>query len=586
MTRATDDRTARPLDHLIAALAFGLFTGLVEVAVVEFRWRILHRFVWTGSEMIWMAPLSYLGLFTVLGGAAALIACISHQRWTVAMTAAAAGFLSAFSLLFLVAGYRLETVALVLLPLGLGVQAGRMVARDTVSALRFFPRVATICGLGLLLIVTGHFTVGAPSRDTESTGEQAHGTRPNILLIILDTVRSASLSLYGYDQATTPALERWTARGVVFDRAIATVSWTLPSHASLLTGDYPRDLNTGWNLPLDDARPTLAEVFRDRGYRTAGFVANLFFTSRESGLARGFSHYEDYKLSLRQFLLSSALGQWVRGLRLPYQPSRRGNDRKTGAEVTRQFLTWAAEPDRRPYFAFLNYYDAHHPYLAPQPWRGQFTHTGTRQDRYDASIAYLDHQLDSLLTELERRGELAHTLVVITSDHGELFDYHGLDGHGNSLYDPVLHVPLLFLGPTGAADSGTRVATPVSLRDVPATLLDLAGLPDSLLPGTSLAGAWSAPATWPGSPLFSELQKGIRTPPDEPVSRGDMHSLYAGRLHYILNGDGEVELYDLETDPMETRNLAGAPAWHARQEALDRTLRQLADSSARPQVAP
>ena len=576
----------RPLDHLLIALGFGIVTALAEVMVLGVRWAVLHQFVWAGVDVIWMGPLFYVGVFGLFGAAAALGSRII-PRWPLGFTAGVAATAMSVSLIFLLARYRLATVALVLLSAGIGVQVGRLVQRDIAATVRLVRRWLPIAALVVFCVAAGSPGIRAwrehhpGSRNSGGASQAA-----NIVLIILDTVRAASLSLYGYDQPTTPALERWARRGITFDHAVATSSWTLPSHGAMFTGHYPRDLHTGWETPLDARWPVIADAMRYAGYRTAGFVANLQYTARESGLARGFSHYEDYKVSREQFLKSTALGDWVRALRLPYQPSRRGNDRKTGAEVTRQFLTWAAEPDRRPYFAFLNYYDAHDPYLAPQPWRGQFTHTGTRQDRYDASIAYLDHQLDSLLTELERRGELAHTLVVITSDHGELFDYHGLDGHGNSLYDPVLHVPLLFLGPTGAADSGTRVATPVSLRDVPATLLDLAGLPDSLLPGTSLAGAWSAPATWPGSPLFSELQKGIRTPPDEPVSRGDMHSLYAGRLHYILNGDGEVELYDLETDPMETRNLAGAPAWHARQEALDRTLRQLADSSARPQVAP
>ena len=570
----------RSLDHLLIALLFGIVTSLVEVAIVEFRWNVLHHMVWTGIDTFWMAPLFYGIVFTALGMAAAVAALLLGRRWPPGMTAGLAAGLMTFSLLFLLFWFRLHVIALVLLSIGAGTQAGRFVHRHTgrilTLARRFVPPTAAV----MLLVASAQPAIRAYRESQDLTGARtAPPGAPNILIIILDTVRAASLSLYGYARPTTPALERWAKRGVVFERAISTTSWTLPSHGSMFTGYFPPDLSTGWRRPLDGNRTTLAEVMHQAGYRTAGFAANLIYTTRESGLARGFVYYRDYKVSRAQFRLSTALGQWWDGIQRRYPPPRRANDRKIGAQVTRPFLAWAQRSDH-PFFAFLNYYDAHQPYLAPHPWREQFRSSNERIDRYDASIAYLDHQVDTILTELDRRGTLQNTIVVVASDHGELLGAHGMLDHGNSLYDLLLHVPLVIWYPR-TVPGNVRVTIPVTLRDLPATLIDLAGVPGAPLPGTSLRGAWETPATWRPSPLFSMIQKGSKTEPTEPISLGDMHSLYDGLIHYILNGDGSADLYDLTADPDELTNLVADPAWQSKRDSLDTALRTLADSSAR-----
>src|SRR5262249_1413595 len=139
-----------------------------------------------------------------------------------------------------------------------------------------------------------------------SPGRSSLGRRPapprgakNVLLIVLDTVRAQSLSLYGYSRDTTPNLRRIAARGVRFDQALSTAPWTAPSHASMFTGRWPHELSIGWSRPLDATHPTLAEFLSARGYKTAGFVANTTYCSYETGLDRGFARYDDYDVTPR-----------------------------------------------------------------------------------------------------------------------------------------------------------------------------------------------------------------------------------------------------------------------------------------------
>ena len=151
--------------------------------------------------------------------------------------------------------------------------------------------------LGLVLILAG-WVVGGEwlAERREASRPLPPGDPPNVLLITLDTVRADHLSLYGYGRPTSPVLERLARLGIRFDEARAPAPWTLPSHASMFTGRWHHELSVDWMTPLDKKYPTLAEYLGSRGYATAGFVANLFACSYDSGLSRGFTHYEDYIL--------------------------------------------------------------------------------------------------------------------------------------------------------------------------------------------------------------------------------------------------------------------------------------------------
>ncbi|MGH7657493.1 MAG: sulfatase, partial [Gemmatimonadales bacterium] len=329
---------------------------------------------------------------------------------------------------------------------------------------------------------------------------------------------------------------------------------------------YPDELSTGWLSPLDDEYPTLAEIFRANGYRTVGVSANHVYAGYENGIDRGFGHFEDYKVSRQQLRLSSALGQVVdvRGLRRTAW--RRRYDRKLSEEVNSRLLMWMDNRnDTRPFFAFLNYFDAHGPYVGRREFLRQVGGDRRKgQDRYDAAIARTDYYLGALIDSLDRRGLAGNTIVIVTADHGEQFGEHGLKDHGNSLYTPLLHVPLLIMWPE-RIPKGVRVPDPVTLRDVAATALDLSGIGSrSDVPGSSLSRFWKDGGTTAStpSPVLSMVQQGVRTPPDEPVTRGDMWSLVDGRWHYILNGDGIEELYDLQ-DPAGEHDLAGTDSLQA-----------------------
>jgi arylsulfatase A-like enzyme len=376
----------------------------------------------------------------------------------------------------------------------------------------------------------------------------------------------------------------------------------------MFTGYHPNELSVGWFSPLDNRYPTLAEVLSAEGYATAGFVANLIYCSYEHGLNRGFVHYEDYPASVGQAVLSETVSRKISNnntLRnvLDYYDII---NRKNAAKLNQDLLDWLSDRDQdRPFFAFVNYFDAHEPYLPPPPFATQFgpgtqrhnefianrTHsaarTGKRRmsdaeiqaevDAYDGAIAYMDHHLGILMAELEQRQLLDNTLVIVVSDHGEEFGEHGVFEHGNSLYLPSIHVPLLISYP-GLVPQGMRVDAPATLRDLPATVLDLMGMGNiGRFPGTSLARHWqtgtaSSPAL---QPALSQLQAGIDVPDWYPTASGPMRSLVMDRYHYIQNGNGHEELYDIVVDPNETSDLATTDAGQSIVERFRHTADEL-----------
>ena len=355
----------------------------------------------------------------------------------------------------------------------------------------------------------------------------------------------------------------------------------------MFTGRWPYELSTRPDHPLDTAFPTLAEFLRDKGYITAGFVGNTYFCNRWFGLDRGFLHYEDVAVCLVEILRSSDLG---RALVSRVAPSIFTRDRpyayfnrKDATTINHDMLAWlATRPKGRPFFAFLNYYDAHDPYIsaaaAPRhfglrPETAQevaalrdWLHMDKTKlpsrllqmavDGYDDGIAYLDHELGLLFAALESRDLLDNTLIVITSDHGELHGEHSVYGHGSHLYREVAGVPLLIAGPSGIP-RGTTVAQPVSLRDLAATTIDLLGIEGSSpFPGRSLARYWATGGAHP----FADDEFLLTETSDElsktPKSTTRARSLLHGGKVYIRNKDGSEELFDHLADPAETNNLA------------------------------
>jgi arylsulfatase A-like enzyme len=491
---------------------------------------------------------------------------------------------------------------------GLSLQLARLTARRGAAFLNLVRR--TVGFLAAILITTMVVSLGggawAEHRQRSALPPSAPGA-PNVLLIVWDTVRAANTSAYGYGRATTPNLERIASRGVRFDRAFSASSWTLPSHASLLTGRWPHELGVGWKSPVRDGVPTLAGSLAAHGYDTAGFAANLDYCSRETGLARGFAHYEDFPLSLFEtFLRCIALGRridvsawacaidvWVEkrtGRWYDLVPRSREHTKNADA-INSAFLRWLGKRPGtgRPFFAFLNYNDAHTPYEVPDGTVPGFglrpasaeqrqtlqAFTGLDKtklsvedvrmanDVYDDSISYLDRRLGLLLDELGRKGVLENTLVIVTSDHGEHLGDHRLFFHGCSLYRQLVQVPLVIVN-NQRVPVGRTVAEPVSLRDLPATVIDLLGLgSDHRLGGRSMARYWQPrderSARVVAAPLLMETTKPDLLMNDgrEPAAKGPMKAVVAGGMHYIQTADGTEELFNLSADVEEKTNLAG-----------------------------
>ncbi|QEH32748.1 Arylsulfatase [Aquisphaera giovannonii] len=582
------DRIASPLSVARLALLFGLVTGTLEAAQWIIRNAISGGVSLGASQMsrhfVWMIPASNVLIFGLSGVVLGLLAWLL-PRWIGRIALGSMGFLCGLALLLTVPGlYAFACLAV-------ATAAGVLLARHGALGSGRLGRVLVLVSAVSAAIAVGLHdwdrVLGA-LRDARPSPTAAHRGRPNVLLLVMDTVRAESLSLYGYDRDTTPNLNRLASRAVRFDQARSTAPWTLPSHASMFTGRWHHDLDVGERKPLGKTYPTLAEVLGSHGYATAGFIANTFFCNHWFGLARGFDHYDDYyeeqtAISLEETLRCSSLGKLaVQAMSGAFSGVERR--RKDASRINAAFLSWLDRRDDtdRPFFAFLNYFDAHGPFIPPDGARRPFgrppanaeeaaaivewdnrSHSSLKPDQialardsYDDCLAYLDEQIGLLFAELADRGELDDTLIILTADHGEAIGDHNLTGHGRSLYDSEVHVPLLIFLPDRAR-GGEVVAEPVSLRDIPATVLEVIGLRGTFFPGSSLAG--QSPGAAPALTEVRIKEGTSHNPARPPAWRGPMSALVAGGHSYIRNADGREELYDVAADAAQLHDLAPSP---------------------------
>lgn len=575
------------------ALGLTLLSGLLQNAARLFGRVVLGQPLDHGVYAWWMTPLGDALLIVPLALVLLLLGTRFNWARSAAVRASVLVFPVVLTLLLLVP--RLHLAAQILLAAGVAVRLG--VWAPNVDMDRFVPRVT-----GALLVLTLVVAVPASvwpavreARDSRALASPRAGA-PNVLLLIWDTARAASMDLYGHGAETTPFLTRLAANGVVFERAFATASYTLPSHASLLTGRWAHELSSDWRVPLNSEPATLAEVLRSAGYRTGGFSANRHYVTREYGLGRGFMHFDEHRLGFQQAVRSSTLGRMIATSRVVRDLLSFDDDlaRVHAADHHRALLGWIKRDPRRPYFAFVNFMEAHTPYLPQPPFAqrfGWYREGATRAERrqvqvigrnepeqlpreaalhsqraYEASIAQLDDAVARILDDLRSQGLLENTVVIITADHGEEFGEHGIFGHGNSLYVASTQVPLVMVHP-GLIPPARRVSQAVSIRDVPATILDLAGL-GTPLPGESLRPLWESPGSRKEYPVLSELRYDPRLPESSLASRGDMASAADEAMQVIRNGGQDYEVFDLATDRMGV----------ARGDTLDERFRRLRSS--------
>lgn len=365
--------------------------------------------------------------------------------------------------------------------------------------------------------------------------------RPSVILITIDTLRADHVGCYGARAVKTPTLDALAHDGVVFERALSQVPLTWPSHAVILTGTYPfqNGVQDFTGQPLDSQFRSVAQAFKQAGYAT-GAVVSAFVLDRSWGLARGFDFYDD-AFSAETFERKDI------GL----------VDRRAGESVAHA-IAWLKKTPRRPFFLWLHLYDPHSPYDPPEPYRSEY-----RGHLYDGEIAYADHELGTLMTWLKRNRLYDSSLIVALSDHGESLGEHGEDEHGFFVYDATVRVPLIVKAPAGSGIASARRGEPVETAAVAPTLLRLAGLKDSSdsiyaqFQARALLGASS-----PGSSKHEAREPRAKDPaysetfyPFSSFGWSPLHALESERFHFIEAP--RPELYDLESDPGETRNLAG-----------------------------
>ena len=452
----------------------------------------------------------------------------------------------------------------------------------------------------LLAAALGLSTAGC---EQETASDQAPADQPSILVIVWDTVRADHLGLYGHERQTTPFLDQWAAEARVYEDCISAGNSTLPAHASMFTGRLPSEHGMNHERArLSTGYDTLAELLQAAGYRTYLYSENPYVSHRYQ-LAQGFQvvehpwdpQYQELALSITRSKLNPAdesteLVQKLRQGRL-----NEWSIKAAGELVQRGLASWLAGSDQsRPFFAFLNYMEAHRPLIPHSKYRARFmtpqqVQASYKVDRtwtrywsytfglaeyspeeieltrltYDAAIFELDTLLHELLTTLKSTGALDNTVVILTADHGEHLGEHHMFDHQFSVYQELLHVPLIVHYPKRFAPG--RDGSPVSNFDLFPTLLELAGVaapaPDHALSLFRPQAERRRLGECPG-PLMDALTRVKDADPQfdtAPWSRA-LRAFYHAPHKLIAGSDGRGELYDLQQDPTELHDLLAARA--------------------------
>lgn len=398
---------------------------------------------------------------------------------------------------------------------------------------------------------------------TERSRPQPATGPPNILLVSIDSLRADHLGTYGYDKPTSPFIDELAREGLVFETAVSSTSWTLPAHAALFTGlaDTAHAVGTPKSR-LAANYETMAEVLSENGYETLAFYSGPFLHP-DFGLAQGFDRYID--------CTSFKVGD--------------GDPRKRhGAshrDVTNPILLANAEREigalgSDPFFMFLHMWDVHYDLIPPENYRLMFDgdyagdfdgrsyrhHAGFTAGMndadfnhvlalYDGEIRYTDDTLAKIVALLDDAGRLDNTIIAVVSDHGDEFLEHNGKGHRHTLFQELIHIPLVVWMP-GRISSG-RVDTPVSLTDVAPTLLDFVGIrPISGATGRSLTAALDG-GILDVQPVLSELT----APPKAP----DLSALLLGTDKIVVDHKrAKAVYYDLAADPRELHPVAAERA--------------------------
>jgi len=429
---------------------------------------------------------------------------------------------------------------------------GKLVRRSKASAPAPLGKWAARLLIPLSVIVVAMIVLNMTNKALALTGRDM---RRNVILISLDTLRADRLGCYGCQTAKTPFLDLLAKNGVVFEEAISNSSWTLPGHGAMLTGVQPTTLGLFKVTDrLDNHALTLAEVMRENGFDT-GAVTSYILLDKVYGFHQGFDYF-DYE------------------------------DMQPAATIVDKAIGFIEPRLAKNFFLFLHMYDTHWPYepdeaTAKEFWPGQIV-APLRQliattdyaqfaikvirgedmlndfclAMYDGEIAQVDRELGRLFKFLYEKKAIDNTLLIVTSDHGEEFRDHGYFGHGLTLYDEVLHVPLIMRFPMMLPE-GVRVQGQVQSLDLFPTILGLVGLEATKynLPGRDLLGMIHAGAA---DPLSMIAETSMSGEPRYALRNGDYKLVTPYELDFGANLkiDKPEEVFDLRVDPLERNNLA------------------------------
>lgn len=425
--------------------------------------------------------------------------------------------------------------------------------------------------------------------------------RPNVVWVVWDTVRADHMSLYGYERATTPFLDKWAANARVYEDCLSSSSWTVPSHASMFTGLLPAEHGAmHGNEYLAEELTTVAEALRSKGYQTFAWAANPHVSKAENFL-QGFDvqqhPWDETTLARAVEIFKQKVPETVATRELQERLDKRGPNPwvvKAAGELGREgFSKWLdARDPSRPFLAFFNFMEAHRPLIPQRKFReqllspaeveatyatqfdwkdtwaycfGQYEYSPEQlsvlRDTYDSALLELDHLFAELMAELDRRGLNDDTLVILTADHGEnLGDLHMLD-HQYAVNQALLRVPLVLRFPAKFAPG--RDHRPVMSMDLHPTLLELAGI---AVPDIGVRHARSLLATKDSrvrlgdysKPFPGPLESARKNQPTWDISRFErgLFSIVEGRWKLVREVGGDTRLHDLQSREGETRNVA------------------------------
>ncbi len=537
---------------------------------------------------------------TVLSASAVALIAFSAGRWARVRRMLANPFCLSVGLLgppylahsVAAGGVPLATAGALAILAAAGIAAERFLLAATADGAWPLRRFAPVVGLGVTLAL-GSVRLLNPSPPAPRGMISSAGERPNVVLIVWDTVRADHLSPYGYERDTTPFLAQLADRATLYRNASAVADMTLPAHGSLFTGMYPawhgafvspRDVSP---RPIAKQATTLAETLSEAGFATAAVAANVGYVSREMGMARGFDTY----VSLTEArIFGPGLPHLVRNLLRPLLSAGKANYPFDVTTLTARAVNDVAfrllddmAPSGDGFFLFLNYMDAHGPYRSPAPYFDRFPGrlpghsaedfreslvdalSGQRPPSeaekqhltalYDGSLSYLDSELERLAEKLEELGVLENTLLVFTSDHGELLGEKELLDHAVGLHHRLLHVPLIVKYPGAGASPAVRRG--VSQVDIFPTITDALGLP--VPDGVQGVGLQRGDGT---QDLFAAHSPSQTVASANPAFRREELSLTRNHWKVVRTAGERPRVYDLSSDPDELQDLydPGDPA--------------------------